>query len=265
MSASRTASSRTLLPDLERRVLALLAEGHGAQETADLLGLASTQHVQYRVHRIIAYLGLEAATRPQLVDRAYTLGALPAPDPLQPIVLKAEQDYVVRMVAADGTRGKIAQEGGLTPSQAAYLSRKAQAALGAATLPALVRRAWERQVLGSTAFASDVARMRAQRPAEPEFGGHVIVPLASGHGLALPARRFHPGRYLDVDTEAEAAAAARFLSCREGYTPLRVTPPERAGGPFRVSWGRPEALPRPRQDLHLGQLRHPPPYRSRPA
>ncbi|MFD3422420.1 hypothetical protein [Streptomyces decoyicus] len=198
--------------------------------------------MHYRVHRICTYLGLSAATQPQLVNLAYSLNALPSPEPGRPLVLKAAEYQLVRTLAAGGTIGMYARKQGLTRFQVNYLARKVQRTLDAATLPALVRRAWERQVLGPTQFAADMARMHAQQLAEPDLGRHVIVPLTSGYRLALPAQGFHHTRHLDVPDTVEARAAARFLSGRSGYFPLRITAPEYQGGPFRVSWGRQQAM-----------------------
>lgn len=262
MTTLRSASSKPLLPDLERDVLALLAEGHRGPEVAARLGLANSQRVHYRIHRISTYFGLEAASQPQLVDLAYALGALPAPGPVQPLVLRAAEYHLVRMVAAGGTLTEHARKQGLSVFQANYIARKAQSALDAATLPALIRRAWQRQILGPTAFAADLARMRAQQPADPDLGGHVIVPLASGHRLALPAWGPHPTRFLDVPDEVEAQAAARFLSARDGYAHLRITPLDRPGGLFRVSWRRQEATPSAGHGLVLGRPRKPPLYQD---
>lgn len=252
MSTLLSASAESLLPDLERRLLALLAEGHTDPEIAAQLGLANSRRVPYRVHRISELLGLKTAIRPQLVDRAYTLGALPAPAPTQPRMVKTAEYHLIRMIAAGGSIGEYAREQGLTPFQANYIARTARRTLDAATLPALIRRAWQRQLLGPTPFATDVARMHLQRPAEPDLGCHVIVPLASGHRLALPAWGFHPTRHIDVPDEISAQAAARFLSGREGYAHLRITPPDHPGGPVRVSWRRQETNLRPR---HAGRPR----------
>ncbi|MFF8447774.1 hypothetical protein ACF06Q_08735 [Streptomyces leeuwenhoekii] len=262
MTTLRSASSKPLLPDLERDVLAPLAEGHRGPEVAARLGLANSQRVHYRIHRISTHFGLEAASQPQLVDPAYALGALPAPGPVQPLVLRAAEYHLVRMVAAGGTLTEHARKQGLSVFQANYIARKAQSALDAATLPTLIRRAWQRQILGPTAFAADLARMRAQQPAEPDLGGHVIVPLASGHRLALPAWGPHPTRFLDVPDEVEAQAAARFLSARDGYAHLRITPLDRPGGLFRVSWRRQEATPSAGHGLVLGRPRKPPLYQD---
>jgi len=257
-------TSQTLLPNLERDVLTLLAQGYRDQEVAARLGLENAKQACYRVDRIKAHLGLEAATRPQLVDAAYTRGALPAPDPIQPLVLEAAQYHLVRMIAAGATIGEYAGKRKMTRSQANSVVRKTQGALEAATLPALIREAWRRQILGPTLFAADL-QMHSQQEPEPGLGGHVIVPLASGHRLALPAWGLRPTRYLDVPDETEAQAAARFLSARDGYAQLRITPPEHQGGPFRVSWRRQEAMPSSGHSPVLGRSRNPPVYRGRSA
>ncbi|MFF8601164.1 hypothetical protein ACF065_34355 [Streptomyces sp. NPDC015232] len=246
-------------------MLELLAEGRRDEEVTIRLGLPNVRQMRYRVSRIALHFGLPGAVRPQLVDFAYRHGALPAPDPIQPLVLKAHDYDLVRMLAAGRTVKEYARRWELKRSQADYIMHRTSTRLAATTRSSLIRRAWQRQVLGPTEFAADLARVDAQRHPAPEADQHVIVPLVSGYRLASPAGGHYLTRSLDILDQAEAQAAARFLSGRDGFAPLWIAGPQRAGGPYVVSWGRKAPAPRPADFPADG---HPPRhsnYRSRTA
>ncbi|MGW7304051.1 DUF6302 family protein [Streptomyces sp. NPDC054835] len=221
--------------------------------------------MRYRVSRIALCFGLSAAVRPQLVDFAYTHGVLPAPELIQPLVLEAKDYHLVRMLAAGRTVGEYARRWGIKRFQADYIMQRTSTRLDATTRSSLIRRAWQRQVLGPSLFAADLARMHAQQSSTPEAGRYVIVPLISGYRLAGPAGGLRRTRYLDIPDEAGAQAAARFLSGRDGFAPLWITGPERPGGPHRVSWGRKGPVPQPGHLLASGQPRRPTGSRYRTA
>ncbi|WP_406388269.1 hypothetical protein [Streptomyces sp. NBC_00887] len=85
-------------------------------------------------------------------------------------MLKTAEYHLIRMAAAEGTTGEYAWEKGLTQFRANYIARTVRRTLEAATLHALIRRAWQRQLLGPTPFSADLARMHVQQPAEPDLG-----------------------------------------------------------------------------------------------
>lgn len=236
------------LPHLERQVLELIAEGHEDPEVAAQLGLKNPALVRYRLARIACRFRLDAVVRPQLVDYAYTHGALPTPVVLQPLVLEANAYDLVRTLAAGEPVNAYARRLGLKPYQADYLLKATRARLGATSRPSMIRRAWQRQVLGPTPFAADLGRMYDEGPQPPGAGRWVIVPLLSGYRLAGPADGLQRTRHLDVPDQEAADAAARFLSGRAGFAPLWTTKPPRPGDPVRVSWGRslPAVLAGPR-------------------
>ncbi|MEU2232602.1 DUF6302 family protein [Streptomyces vietnamensis] len=252
------------LPHLERQVLELIAEGHEDPEVAARLGLKSAALVRYRLARIARRFQLDAVVRPQLVDHAYTHGALPTPAVLQPLLLEAKAYGLVGTLAAGKPVNAYARLLDLKPYQAQYLLKTTRARLDATTRASMIRRAWQRQVLGPTPFAADLAGMYDEGPQPPGAGRWVIVPLLSGYRLAGPAGGLHRTRYLDVPDQEAADATARFLSGRAGFAPLRITKTPHPGDPFRVSWGRPLSAVRPgpgvvpvrpprRAGLHLPQ------------
>ncbi|MFI8358444.1 hypothetical protein [Streptomyces cyaneofuscatus] len=110
----------------------------------------------------------------------------------------------------------------------------------------MIRRAWQRQILGPTQFAMDLAGLHVEGPQPPEAGRWVIVPLLSGYRLAAPAGGPQPTRHLDVPDQEAADAAGRFISGRPGFAPLWITQPAKPGEPVRVSWGRPHSALRSR-------------------
>ncbi|WP_327268051.1 hypothetical protein OG233_06855 [Streptomyces sp. NBC_01218] len=241
MSARVPALSEAPLPHLERRVLELVAEGHEDPEIASRLGLGTDRHVQYRLARIARRFRLNAVVRPQLVDHAYTHGALTAPAVLHPLLLKANAYGLVRTLAAGRPVNAYARLLGLKPYQVQYLLKKTQARLDATSRASMIRRAWQRQVLGPTQFAVDLASLHDEGPQPPEAGRWVIVPLLSGYRLAAPAGGPQPTRHLDVPDQEAADAASRFISGRLGFAPLWTTQPANPGDPVRVSWGRPRS------------------------
>ncbi|MFE1378164.1 hypothetical protein ACFW6S_04290 [Streptomyces sp. NPDC058740] len=241
MSVRMPRLAKVPLPDLDRQVLELIAEGFESQEIATRLGLQGIHQVQYRITSIARRFRLKAVVRPQLVDHAYAHGALPAPTPLEPVLLRAQEYGLVRSLATGGTLGAYGQKAYLGPYLARKLMKETCAKLDAATPSSLIRRAWQRQVLGPSVFAADLARMHGQLQPVRDLGRWVIVPLRSGHRLAGPADDFYRTRHLDITGLEEARAAARFLSARDGFAPLWITGPnhnaDHRADPFRVSWG----------------------------
>ncbi|MER5737092.1 hypothetical protein ABT117_15625 [Streptomyces sp. NPDC002262] len=234
------------LPPLDRQVLELIAEGHRDPEVAARLGLGTVTRVRSRLDQIARHFGLEAAVRPQLVHHGYACGAVPPPPVLQPLVLDADAFDLVRALAAGTALTAYARRRGMASYQATYLMEKTSVRLKATTRPSVIRRAWQRQILGPRPFAADLAALHAQRPRPPETGRWLIVPLLSGYRLAAPATRHSPTRHLDITDREEALVAARFLADREGYAPLWITQPTQPGHPYRVSWGRRTAAVQPR-------------------
>ncbi|WP_411076064.1 hypothetical protein [Streptomyces sp. cmx-4-7] len=264
MSARVSALSEAPLPLLERQVLELVAEGHEDPEIASRLGLGTDRHVQYRLARIARRFRLNAVVRPQLVDHAYAHGALAAPAVLHPLLLDANAYGLVRTLAAGRPVNAYARLLGLKPYQAQRLLKKTRARLEATSRASMIRRAWQRQVLGRTQFAADLASLHDEGPQPPEAEHWVVVPLLSGYRLAAPAGGPKPTRHLDVPDLEAADAASRFVSGRLGFAPLWITQPANPGDPVRVSWGRPRpalrswpsvALVRPSRDadVHLTQ------------
>ncbi|MFE1895077.1 hypothetical protein [Streptomyces yangpuensis] len=246
MSARVPVLSEAPLPHLERQVLELVAEGHEDPEIASQLDLGTDRHVQYRLARIARRFRLDAVVRPQLVDHAYTHGALAAPAVLHPLLLEANAYGLVRTLAAGRPVNAYARLLGLKPYQAQYLLKKTRARLNATSRASMIRRAWQRQILGPTQFAMDLAGLHVEGPQPPETGRWVIVPLLSGYRLAAPAGGPQPTRHLDVPDQEAADAAGRFISGRPGFAPLWITQPANPGDPVRVSWGRPHSALRSR-------------------
>ncbi|MGA5215078.1 hypothetical protein ACPCAE_03245 [Streptomyces cinereoruber] len=244
MNAHVPALAESPLPHLERQVLELIAEGHTDQEVADRLGLKSAARVQYRLSRIARHFQLETVVRPQLVDHGYTRGAVPVPGLLQPLLLEAKAYGLVRALAAGRSLHAYARSQDLKPHHVQYLLKTTRAKLDATTHPSVIRRAWQRQILGPTPFAADLASMHDEAP-QPATGPWVIVPLLTGYRLAGPTGGLHRTRHLDVPDQEAASAAARFLSGRPGFAPLWIAKPAHPGRPFRVSWGRPPSAVRP--------------------
>ncbi|MFE6378200.1 hypothetical protein [Streptomyces roseolus] len=245
------------LPPLDRQVLELIAEGHRDPEVAARLGLGTVARVRYRLDQIARHFGLEAVVRPQLVHHGYACGAVPPPLVLQPLLLDTDAFDLIRTLAAGKTLTAYARRRGTASHQATYLLEKTSARLGATTRPSLIRHAWQRQILGPSVFAADLAALHAQRPRPSETGQWLIVPLLSGYRLAAPATGRSPTRHLDIADREEALAAARFLADREGYAPLWVTQPSQPGRPYRVSWGRRTAAAQPRHGFAAEPLRGP--------
>ncbi|MEU8617323.1 DUF6302 family protein [Streptomyces sp. NPDC048623] len=238
MSVRVPALAKSPLPHLERQVLELISEGYGDLEVADRLGLKSAARLRYRLSRIARHFQLETVVRPQLVDHGYSHGAMPVPALLQPLLLEAKAYGLVRTLADGGSVSAYARRQGLKPYHAQYLLKTARAKLDATSRASMVRRAWQRQILGPTPFAADLAGMHGEA-LQPGAGRWVIVPLLSGYRLAGPAGGLHRTRHLDVPDQEAANAAARFLSGRPGFAPLWIAKPPRPGDPFRVSWGPP--------------------------
>ncbi|MFI8103510.1 hypothetical protein [Streptomyces sp. NPDC086023] len=234
------------LPPLERQVLELIADGHRDPEVVARLGLGTVARVRYRLNQIARHFGLEAVVRPQLVHHGYACGAVPPPPLLHPLLLDADAFDLIRALAAGKTLTAYARRRGTTSYQATYLLERTSARLKATTRPSLIRHAWQRQILGNTPFAADLAALHAQRPRLPETGRGLIVPLLSGYRLAAPATGRSPTRHLDIADGEEALVAARFLADREGYAPLWIVKPSQPGLPYRVSWGRRDAAAQPR-------------------
>ncbi|MFC9585833.1 hypothetical protein ACFVJ8_23805 [Streptomyces yangpuensis] len=239
MSVRVPAPAEAPLPHLERRVLELVAEGHDDQEVAARLGLGAPAHVRYRLARIARRLRLQAVVRPQLVDHAYTHGALAAPAVLQPLLLEARAYGLVRTLVAGRPVNGYARLLGLKPHQARHLLNTTRARLDATSRASMIRRAWQRQILGPTPFAADLAGMYDEGPQPPGARRWVIVPLLSGYRLAGPVDDLRSTRHLDVPDQEAADAAGRFLSGRPGFAPLWITQPSIPGDPVRVCWGRP--------------------------
>ncbi|MEW1700086.1 hypothetical protein ACIQCR_17010 [Streptomyces sp. NPDC093249] len=254
MSATRPAP---VLPYLEQQVLTLVAEGQYDWAVADSLGIQPRQ-VAYRLGRVANALGLPGVVRAQLVHLAYDLGALPLPGPVEPLLLGREPYLLLRVLAAGGTVRRYALQQEMSASRAARVLQRTRLVLKATSHASLIDRAWRRQVFGPSSFAADLARMYALDPVPPGAGMPVVVPLVSGHRLAVPAWG-HDLRHLTVPTEEEAGATARFLSGRPGYDAISITTPAHSADSVLVSWGqrvaatRAATQPRPRT----------PPYRAR--
>ncbi|MFD4374815.1 hypothetical protein [Streptomyces sp. NPDC058486] len=257
MTARVPTHSEALLPHLERHVLELIAEGHEDPEVAARLGLKSAALVKYRLGRIARRFQFDAIVRPQLVDYAYTHGVLPTPAVLQPLLLEANAYGLVRTLAAGGPVNAYARRQGLKPHHAQYLLKTTRDRLDAPTRASMIRRSWQRQVLGPTPFAADLAGLYDEGPQPAVVGRWVIVPLLSGYRLVSPVSGLHRARHLHVPGQEAADAAARFLSGRAGFAPLWITQPSRPGDPFRVNWGRSLSAVNPAPDIRpVRQPRH---------
>ncbi|MFF7097781.1 DUF6302 family protein [Streptomyces rubradiris] len=232
------------LPELDREILTLVAEGKQDPEIARALELHASR-VAYRIGAITRTFGLTSATRPQLVHLAYEYRVLTAPPLQRPVVLPAEQDHHLRAHTAGMTALLYYRSRGLTNKQGAYIHRKLRTALDAKTPAHTVRQGWARQILGPGRFAADLHWARTRITSQRLVDQALVVPLPGGrYRLAVPVGPGHRSGCLALTEQADALAVAVALRGQPSFPDVRIVRAVTASAPYAVVWGRRPATPK---------------------